>query len=829
MPPDQAPAAETAGAASQDFHILLKPVSHPELGEIPIDDDLFAIGRTEAPFASYPPAIVDALSRRHARIFCERGHVFVADLGSKNGTTVNGLPVRERPSRLRDGDEVSFGGELSFRVQLGTRREKPAAGRLVGITLNPERDDLGLEPIAITRFPFLVSKSDEAFARYRDEYPHQVNYVSRRHAHIFVKGGVPYLEDLGSTNGTFVAGRRLDEHAVPLEEGDVIAFGGHHFVYRVHLVKEQALDPTVTKVAFQSGGEASVDTEKTTFVAAADSFLDIFCVDEPRPAEDEVNDEAGKPPEEPGKTVGRKRGRLAIFASELMEAFSGGERGNLRRYASWAGGALALVVLAGIALHFRGASEREVRDLLAEGQYAQAAAAADRYLDKHPDNAELKALGTEALLKANVPQWIAQLKAKDFKGAAATLAGMGSAAAHNPDARSLVGELAWLGNLEQFYGSRGGGEAPIRIYTDEERIQALLKPWDEDALGHQRAFDRIAAFVPEFKDFYAEALSHLRKIQSDDSVYLGAIERLKTTIAAELNRDRPEVLEAAFKDYGEKYPRLGGLDVLREDLRRYQEIEAEMRARRPGRVAALLARGPFATPPFQAKVRALAAGGQLPPADVLAQYQAVAKAWREGDAQQALSRLEQLGNGPWADSAARELARKKAVARQFAELQAGKDAKGYDERLLAFYGSLDPEEDGYFIHAVEGDIAANREQALRHAQEQMNRAQALWARYRENGAIGEEQRSESSLSKKFDSQARLLSDALAGARQGARIYGLLKAEVPAQWAKLQEDITGEVEMQRRALLDLRSTLEPGLLKSKLALLGDRGSEQGQSP
>ena len=35
-----------------DVEIVLEPLSHPDLGEIAIDDTLFAIGRTELPFAS---------------------------------------------------------------------------------------------------------------------------------------------------------------------------------------------------------------------------------------------------------------------------------------------------------------------------------------------------------------------------------------------------------------------------------------------------------------------------------------------------------------------------------------------------------------------------------------------------------------------------------------------------------------------------------------------------------------------------------------------------------------------------------------------------------
>src|SRR5262249_41654951 len=110
----------------------------------------------------------------------------------------------------------------------------------------PERADLGLEPIDVQAFPFLVSKTDPLFSRYKERFPHQVNYISRRHAHLFLRGGEPYVEDLGSTNGTFVGGKRLDESALALQDGDVLGFGSDHFVYRVKVHKAPEVEPTVT-------------------------------------------------------------------------------------------------------------------------------------------------------------------------------------------------------------------------------------------------------------------------------------------------------------------------------------------------------------------------------------------------------------------------------------------------------------------------------------------------------------------------------------------------------------------------------------------------------
>lgn len=51
--------------------------------------------------------------------------------------------------------------------------------------------------------------------------------TSRRHARLFWEGGAPVIEDLGSTNGTFVNGERVARRR--LAEGDRILVGGNIF------------------------------------------------------------------------------------------------------------------------------------------------------------------------------------------------------------------------------------------------------------------------------------------------------------------------------------------------------------------------------------------------------------------------------------------------------------------------------------------------------------------------------------------------------------------------------------------------------------------------
>lgn len=822
-------------ATHHDLDIVLRPLSRPELGEIRVDGSMFAVGRTEQPFASYEHSILEMLSRRHARIFCEEGVAYLADLDSRNGTTVNRAAIAQTPCRLHDGDEVCFGGVLSYRVEIAQRAGSPRrSAEGFSLTLTPASAGTDLQPIVITRFPFLVSKNDAAFSRYHNEHGRQLSFLSRRHAHIFQKDGGACIEDLASSNGTFVDGLRLEEHAVPLEDGMLLAFGGDHFTYRVSISKESGMAPTnpgarakapENKPAERKApGVIPAASDKTTFVVAPTSFLDIFCVDE-EPIES-VEAKGSTLPSVPAKEPAKRktRGRSAVLLSELVAVFASAGRDGERR--SWWKVALVAAVLAAAALglYMRGASERELKEAVVRGEYAQAASLANRYLEQRPDDAELKALATEAALKANVPAWLAKLQAHDFDGAKTVLAGLSELGIRNPDLRPLVGELEWLGNLERLVSVRGGPDAPIRIYVDEDSIAALIERWNDNTGEHQRALARIASFVPQFAAPYAEALTHLRKLQSDATVYLAAIERLKTSIAAELNRDNPQALVAVLKETAEKYPGLGGLDNLRQDLARYIEIKKEARTRKSGRLFALLLKARFMTPPFQEVFRTLAAGRQLPNEELIRQYAAATQPWKEGNAAESLAGLQKINAGPWAEAVAGELERRQAVMAQFAALQQSRAASGYAEQLLAFRASLDPDEDVYFTRATQADLESQKDQALVRAQESMNRSRALWQEYRNNGVIEAAQRVETTISNSFRTRARVLSEARRQAQQATQIYAQVNAVAPAQWSTIHDEIRIEAEQQRNALLELRNVLAPELLKSKLALLGESSDD-----
>jgi pSer/pThr/pTyr-binding forkhead associated (FHA) protein len=799
--------------------VVLKPLSRPELGEIRIGEHEFVIGRDEKPFASCKNDIRSKLGRRHARILRQKGLIYLEDFESRTGTTVNRTRVGRTYSRLQHGDEICFGGAVSFRVEINSRARQDEG---LTLTLTPKSGGSGpgLDIFVIAKFPFLVSNA--TFSRYKTSHSEEVGNLSPLHACISQKSGRVYIEDLGSSKGTFVDGVRLREHAVPLQDGVVIAFGGTHFVYEVGLARNSTNQDGSSLTSPPGEANPPQAYDKTLFMAAPSTFLQVFC-DEEESKQDIVASATSAVVATPSKQVvpmrgglGRARRLLSEFASLNV---SGDDPGVRRKW--WSAGAVAVALVAlGVTAYFWNASERDLKNALAQGRYARAQTLATRLLDKHPDDSALKAEATEAALKANIPSWLVKVRARDFDGANNILAGLSDLAKRDADLRRLTAELTWLGNFERLISTRGGPAAPIRIYADEDSIESFISRWNEDTGEHQRALDQIGSQVPQFADWYGEALTHLRRLQSEASVYLPVIQRLKANIATELARDSADALDPVLKETAQKYPAIGGLDNIRNDLDRYTEIRREARTRSSGRLFAMLRTANFATPPFKQSVRELIASGELPPADLQQQYDAATSAWKTGNTDEAFAGLQKLATGPWSEEAAKELQRRQAVATGFAAIQQASNASDSVDQLLAFRTSLDTEEDVYFARATAAALNQQKDSAVARARDDMGRASRLWQEYRSDGAIDASQRVESSVSDQFRTRARLLAEANKYAQQGFLIYSQVDPARTAQWVAMRDEIQSETLEQRSRLQDLSRVVEPEVLRIKLALLGE---------
>jgi hypothetical protein len=687
----------SASSLRANLDVVLKPLLRPELSDIRIDSEL-TIGRTDEPFAGYTHEVVRLLSRRHACISSKGGSVYLVDLGSRNGTTVNRVAVGQAFCRLRDGDEICLGGELSYRV---------------GIT---------------ARFDSSVNRSTEP---------------------------------------------------------DLPLASAH---------------------------------DRTRFLDAPGAFLEVLC-HAAEPKERAARGTSAVVAAGARQAAARPLGRVMSWMREFVSLDGNEQPGGQGR--RWLKAAAVAGVLAALALtpYVWNSSDRDLQRQIARGEYSRAAALADRLLERHPDDAGLKARAIDIVLKANAPGWLARVRARDFDGADHVLGSMSAFSAHTAALRPLVGELQWLGDLERLQSTRGGSEAPFRIYADEGSIESLIGRWNDDNGEHQRTLARIAAHVPEFADWYGEALSYLRRLQSESAVYLPVIARVKELIASELSRDDPEALEPLLAEMSGRYPDLGGLDSVRQDLSHYIEIRQEARTRQSGRLFALLAKARLVTPPFEQSLRGLMETGQLPSTELLREYNVATQNWKDGHFDAESAALQKMTSGPWGDEAAAELERRRAVSARFPAIQQPRTAGDFLDQLLAFAQSLDADEDVYFVQATADDLKQQTDSVVAREQEAMNRARTLWQQYRRSGAIDVAQRIESSVSDQFRSRALLLAEAHRFAQQALLISSLLDTAAAAQWSMIQNEIETEVRQQRRSLCDLGNVLRPELLQAKLVLLG----------
>ena len=86
--------------------------------EFPLDDEVTVIGRDAAATVCVKSR---SASRRHCEVRRDRGQYLIRDLGSSNGTLVNGLPVTE--CVLQHGDRIAVSDSVFvFAVDLQAER-----------------------------------------------------------------------------------------------------------------------------------------------------------------------------------------------------------------------------------------------------------------------------------------------------------------------------------------------------------------------------------------------------------------------------------------------------------------------------------------------------------------------------------------------------------------------------------------------------------------------------------------------------------------------------------------------------------------------------------
>lgn len=169
---------------------------------------------------------VPEASRHHCRFFAEGATWFVEDMGSSNGTLVNGRKVSK--FELQDGDLISVGAvTMRFLETAATAEEKglPVAGGWGDDEISLETEVFLILGASGREGEVVKIKGDKLTVGRRAKNDLVINdaSVSQDHAELTKSAAGWTVRDKGSSNGTFIDGAKVDEAA--LSPGDVVSFG----------------------------------------------------------------------------------------------------------------------------------------------------------------------------------------------------------------------------------------------------------------------------------------------------------------------------------------------------------------------------------------------------------------------------------------------------------------------------------------------------------------------------------------------------------------------------------------------------------------------------
>ena len=172
------------------------------------------------------------ISRRHAQITVSDKTVIIQDLGSTNGTQLNGQPLSpRRPFVLKEEHVVTFGA-YSAKIEkksFAAPQPQTMIGDFGDILSAEQR--LAIQGVEVDLRALEFEQTDKVTIGRTEENDIVLDHpmVSRYHALIEKMGTRFRLKDLNSTNGVFVNGVRIENESW-LTDGDTITIGASDFV-----------------------------------------------------------------------------------------------------------------------------------------------------------------------------------------------------------------------------------------------------------------------------------------------------------------------------------------------------------------------------------------------------------------------------------------------------------------------------------------------------------------------------------------------------------------------------------------------------------------------
>jgi pSer/pThr/pTyr-binding forkhead associated (FHA) protein len=248
------------------FTLIIEDKHGAIADEYTFEEGEFVIGRSQSADIVLPS---DNVSRQHARLYTVERNCYVEDLGSANGVFVNGRRIHEafhiqRSAQVKVGDyflhiDSDQGGVEAV--------EEKVLCKLLGQNLS-----FAGQVFKINRAVTLIGRGKDCSLTLIDPS------VSRVHTKLTCdRQGKVLVEDLSSSNGTFINGQRLDNGEV--KHGDMLRIGNAEFVVEVPghekapQAAEEEFDDAWTQPAKNKGLWLTVSLLVAVVVAAGVVFL----------------------------------------------------------------------------------------------------------------------------------------------------------------------------------------------------------------------------------------------------------------------------------------------------------------------------------------------------------------------------------------------------------------------------------------------------------------------------------------------------------------------------------------------------------------------------
>ncbi|HTQ10062.1 MAG TPA: FHA domain-containing protein [Fimbriimonadaceae bacterium] len=175
------------------------------------------------------------VSRRHAQITSDQGALTIEDLGSTNGTKVNGSALAQGEKvTLQGGETISFGG-LEVKLAMpgakgGNTTQIISSNKTAAISTPPKVEVPPAKLIGEGR-AIPLKKGANTFGRKADNDVQIADpYVSGKHGIIEIAADGLFITDIGSTNGTMLNDAKLSPNMrTAITTEDVIRLGSMEF------------------------------------------------------------------------------------------------------------------------------------------------------------------------------------------------------------------------------------------------------------------------------------------------------------------------------------------------------------------------------------------------------------------------------------------------------------------------------------------------------------------------------------------------------------------------------------------------------------------------